>query len=94
MTSDLQDIPAEIGPRRFPIQTGLSVSWAAAERAYATYAAMFGRQQTLERLAERGGFGLREYCWLYLGKADGGSLSEDAMVRALRAGDVRAGGAS
>jgi hypothetical protein len=39
--------------RRFPIQGGLTVSWEAAERAYAAYVKLYGSSQSLERLAER-----------------------------------------
>lgn len=58
--------------RRFPIQAPpdtpsrrtlpefKSCSWALAERAYAVYASRYGKLQTLERLAERGGFGALE----------------------------------
>jgi len=35
--------------------------WSAAEIAYAEYALRYGLQQTLERLAERGGFGRDEF---------------------------------
>lgn len=54
--------------RRFPIQGGGTVDWAAAELAYATYAKSVGSGQTLERLAERGGFGIIEFCLLYHGR--------------------------
>lgn len=59
--------------RRFPIQGEWSererrhiapttIPWDVAERAYEGYLARFGRhhQQSLERLAERGGFGRDE----------------------------------
>lgn len=49
--------------KRFPIQHErgaaahpLSIPWALAEEAYSVYAARFGSSQSLERLAERGGF--------------------------------------
>lgn len=58
---------------RFPIQShhtktnqgmahlaGSSIPWWLAEIAYEHYAARFGTQQSLERLAERGGFGRDE----------------------------------
>lgn len=44
----------------FPIQQGPGVSWAIAARAYEIYSAKYGTQQSLERLAERGGFGMQE----------------------------------
>jgi hypothetical protein len=37
------------------------IPWSAAEIAYAEYALRYGRQQSLERLAERGGFGRDEF---------------------------------
>jgi hypothetical protein len=54
--------------RMFPIQKGTPVPWAQAEIAYVTYRRLFGGSQTLERLAERGGFGENEYRQLRAGK--------------------------
>lgn len=67
--------------RRFPIQgesgrnpngsrkriPASSVLWSEAEIAYATYASLYGNQQSLERLAERQGFGREEYRTLRMG---------------------------
>lgn len=47
-------------PRQFPVQQYGLIPWHVAERAYEVYARKFGRQQSLERLAERGGFGVEE----------------------------------
>ena len=50
----------------FPLQTDkgplgpLEIPWAIAEEAYAAYVRCYGGEQTLERLAERGGFGWLE----------------------------------
>lgn len=52
---------------RFPIQGGSSIPWSDAEQAYKYYVSRFGNSQSLERLAERGGFGTLEFCILYLG---------------------------
>jgi hypothetical protein len=54
--------------RPFPIQGGLpstgikpsTIPWWLAEIAYDHYAKMYGRGQSLERMAERGGFGRKE----------------------------------
>ncbi|MBZ4371469.1 hypothetical protein [Corallococcus sp. AS-1-6] len=55
--------------RRFPllvIQKDLdngiprTIAWNLAERAYANYSRRYGTSQSLERLAERGGFGPTE----------------------------------
>ena len=52
--------------RQFPIQANSieeptsKIPWWLAEIAYEYYASQFGRNQTLERLAERGGFGREE----------------------------------
>ncbi len=55
--------------KRFPIQGfALGVPWDAAEQAYTTYSERYGKEQSLERLAERGGFGLYEFAFLYLGQ--------------------------
>lgn len=53
--------------RRFPIQPGASVPWSLAQAAYTTYARLFGSEQSMERLAERGGFGWGEFACLRLG---------------------------
>jgi hypothetical protein len=46
--------------RLFPIQGGKPVAWAIAERAYVGYRHLYSDQQSLERLAERGGFSKQE----------------------------------
>lgn len=53
--------------RLFPIQDASPIPWACAERAYQTYLRHGGRGQSLERLAERGGFGLQEFACLFAG---------------------------
>ena len=45
--------------RMFPMQRGPAIPWSVAEKIYALYSAMF-TGQSLERLAERGGFGWAE----------------------------------
>ena len=55
-------------PRMFPLQTErgvarpgpLAIPWELAEEAYRAYAQRYGREQSLERLAERGGFAWSE----------------------------------
>lgn len=47
---------AEVAERTFPMQHGeAAIPWAWAEWFYRCYAALYGRSQSLERLAERGG---------------------------------------
>ncbi len=52
--------------RPFPIQeegrnkASSTIPWWLAEIAYDYYSSQFGKQQSLERLAERGGFGREE----------------------------------
>jgi hypothetical protein len=76
--------------RRFPIQGGLTVSWAAAERAYKHYSKHFGTDQSLERLAERGGFGVIEFVHLYYDIMSGrGKPSDLGVAQALAEADVR-----
>ena len=41
-----------------------SIPWWLAEQAYFIYAKKYGTQQSLERLAKRGGFGRKELLWL------------------------------
>lgn len=47
-------------PKRFPMQDGPDIDWVAAREIYELYSALYGTQQSLERLAERGGFGWSE----------------------------------
>jgi len=44
-----------------------TIPWWVAEEAYKVYSDKFGTQQSLERLAERGGFGREELIWLLIG---------------------------
>lgn len=46
--------------RRFPIQDGPDIDWITAEKIYKMYSTLYGTSQSLERLAERGGFGWAE----------------------------------
>ena len=57
--------------RRFPVMGELergkyrdqpygTVPWSVAERAYAAYAERYGRDQSIDRMAQRGGFGHSE----------------------------------
>jgi len=46
--------------RRFPMQGGPSIPWSLAKAIYAGYSSKYGEGQSLERLAERGGFGWAE----------------------------------
>lgn len=51
-----RDNKAETGCRMAYFPAG-SVPWEVAEKAYAKYSALYGTSQSLERLAERAGFG-------------------------------------
>lgn len=55
--------------RLFPLQDGASpIPWSMAERAYLTYVRECGGGgQSLERLAERGGFGMQEFACMFAG---------------------------
>ena len=44
----------------FPMQNGPPITMEIARIIYAMYSALFGTEQSLERLAERGGFGWAE----------------------------------
>lgn len=68
--------------RAFPIHGGGSIPWSVAEDAYVAYAARYGDSQSLERLAERGGFGLGELDELVPGWRETDQLKGD--VRRLR----------
>lgn len=44
----------------FPMQRGPAIPWSMADKIYEAYSALYGTQQSVERLAERGGFSWRE----------------------------------
>ncbi len=46
--------------RKFPMQNGPAIPWLLAELLYVGYSACYGTDQTLERIAQRGGFGWGE----------------------------------
>ena len=50
--------------KRFPMQDGPDVDWVTAEKIYEIYSELYGTEQSLERLAERGGFGWGEVAFL------------------------------
>lgn len=65
-----------MGEKRFPIQgeravngpqlPATDISWEIGEIAYEVYARRYGRQQSMERIAERCGFGITELALLLL----------------------------
>ena len=50
--------------KRFPMQDGPDIDWTTAEKIYEIYRKLYGTTQSLERLAERGGFGWEEVALL------------------------------
>lgn len=68
--------------KRFPIQGAGTVPWSEAEKAYEKYVSFFGKSQSLERLAERAGFGIGEFCALYCGLKPMG-LSQAKIEKAI-----------
>lgn len=78
-------------PRMFPILADhgrntkpapTSIPWSVADKAYHVYRSRYGSGQSLERLAERGGFGANEMDEFYPGWRD--EVSELAQLRAER----------
>lgn len=58
--------PLQCARRNYPgAAAPLSIPWSVAEKAYGVYASLYGTGQSLERLAERGGFGVEEMDQLY-----------------------------
>jgi hypothetical protein len=49
----------------FPMQGGPTIDWDTAHEIYRVYSCMYGKEQSLERLAQRGGFGWREVAPLF-----------------------------
>ncbi len=50
--------------RRFPMLDGPDIDWATAEKIYVLYSALYDNEQTLEKIAERGGFAWREVSYM------------------------------
>lgn len=76
-----QPLLSMLDERMFPIQAEMDkdnrvrrpagcVPWGIAEAAYATYSKWYGKDQSLERLAERGGFGWSELVSLLRADSD------------------------
>lgn len=82
--------------RRFPVMASRgpvavgSVPWSIAEEAYMVYAARYGNRQSLERLAERGGFSEGELDELRPGWRPV-ARELDELRAAIRTGTGRAG---
>jgi hypothetical protein len=71
--------------RMFPMQhPKLPIPWRLAEVIYAGYSAEYGTRQSLERLAERGGFGWAEVGVIY--KEPRARKAIDAAITAMTAG--------
>ena len=52
--------------KRFPMLDGPSIDWITAKKIYEMYSCLYGYGQTLERIAERGGFGWSEVTHLQI----------------------------
>lgn len=50
---------------RYRVNFPKSVPWEHGERAYKVYSRLYGTSQSLERLAERAGFGVYEFVFFY-----------------------------
>lgn len=83
-----------VSEKRFPVMRyertdaagPLTISWALAERAYSVYSGRYGTSQSLERLAQRGGFGPGELDMFVPGWRDAESIERAAYERGLRRG--------
>ena len=79
---ELERLRAE--KRRFPVQKGGTIPWALAEAAYRVYSAKYGKDQSLERLAERGGFHASEMD-IFVPDWRAKALEIDSGISAVRA---------
>lgn len=52
----------------FPMMGGPPIPWSLAEMIYERYAATYGRSQSLQTIAERGGFGWAEVEHIWKGR--------------------------
>jgi hypothetical protein len=76
MSERMFPIQSERGAKPHPIR----IPWSVAEKAFSVYSARYGRDQSLERMAERGGFGPGEMDLFLPGWRD-----EVAEITSLRA---------
>lgn len=51
--------------RMMPMQDGPPIDWRTAETIYAAYAALYGSSQSIDRIAERGGFTWTEVAGIF-----------------------------
>lgn len=70
--------------RRFPLTTGGSVPWLLGEEGYRTYAKFNGNDQSIERMAQRGGFAFEELACLVQGHTGYGQPQHLDCIEALR----------
>lgn len=61
----LRSAPGIAAARVFPMLNGPPIPWSLARVIYAGYSHLYGNQQTLERIAERGGFGWNEVAMMW-----------------------------
>lgn len=65
---ELISTPEKAAGEEFPMLDGPKIPWSLAGKIYEVYAARFGRQQSLEMIAARGGFGWSEIPIFYQGR--------------------------
>ena len=54
-----------MGDRMMPMQDGPPIDWATAEKVYEAYVALYGNGQSIDRIADRGGFGWAEVAAIF-----------------------------
>ncbi len=62
LIAEVERLRAKLKP--FPMQDGPDIPWSTAEKIYKIYSELYGTQQSLERIAERAGFGWAEVACL------------------------------
>ena len=70
--------------KRFPMIDGPDVDWETAEKIFSIYKCLFGDSQTIERLAERGGWSWSEvsYIWKEHHKKRCGCQNKNKLLEA------------
>lgn len=85
LAAEVEALRADAEPeRRFPMQRGPSIPWTLAEAIYAGYSALYGTDQSLQRLAERGGFSWPEVEHIYNCRDKRSKAAIDAAIDASR----------
>ena len=84
----LYEFPEAPAERKFPMMDGPPIPWQLAEVIYSGYSALYGTDQSLDRIAERGGFGWGEIVLWWNTPHPRGKQFREALAAAQEGGQT------